>query len=1454
MERHDVRMFTSAWGKRYVDSMRGTWMPLLGVLEEGTYINNEETTLHDEGQFINPCQVIIVPMIRVRDIDITITVTYKTAKLSDWQSQNTEGFSYDFPVYEHEEEKVHEFVIPAFTEAEAVFLFPDNNVYEIVSVVQGEGRGVELFSFFALASPTPRYLFGLGWDRLYSNFVRLKRGTFSSLEYCGTCIGTGEFLGEVCPECNGYLFSGPNASGPVLDTKSREVGISRNTGEGDEQFAKRVWARKWTLIPMEEEIVRYFKHFAHAEDDDIEIIKFLSLDEPTYFVGLDGYNLGPEAIWQMGEDFENWADLVKLTPPAGVNAFFLWLSSGEDPFEIVDDGTPPLVYTEQYDPYGGAFGGSEFMVTGFNEMRDFLSPCTGHYKAWESFYDGVHGSPPSGWTISNGELVTVDSFLGHNKCAWAKDRDDTGDFVFATKSIDISGEDFFQYDYYCCMLEPVNSPNFNSVGVHLQVGGNSFNARFYHINGEIQIRLVVNGATYGTALIGAKAMRWYHLHVEGNKATGKVDVYVDGIHKISNTVPGGVLVDYTSAVISSTSAAYAGFVVDAIDGSWDPSYCAQSDGSTCVTRNMIQVNKAPRLNNWEYPLLANPVVNIPINHWIQGFEYVDVQVHKWIPSLYGHDSVIEVTSPFDVAFPKYNETLEYWYMDSPATEFVHRRVMNGIQRRKVYDDHILVAESVSPSLVYTIDHDYVSGIVISPYPYANTFGGRSIPSYRTQRNMPDEYNVHGLDISIVDEWKGMSLPICMKSNPTMPQYIEDVVSIGNVDGWWSAWIFVDPDHDAEFSVEFYDSVPNLAWRCYIKNGNLYNNSDVYLATFGNKGWHHIKLDYDVTNHDMDITIDDVLQVSNDPFVTSTDPFASVQIGWKYPVQDSVAYTCGIQSSEVANVDETVDELPDADGIDLQSAILYRTRGMEYQARQHQPENFILTHDRKTHGILSVLSQENVPSRRYAFSWVGDRLVSFPRAPKISKFHKGTYNFKDGVLRGWLVDQPSNTLVSITPELEGHRNVATLHDDNASDNAEISQYFGNRESGEVEFFVRNGDETKEMGMAILGDAGIAVNVRFDTYWRYYDGSWKMFDGSPASVQDKWYHVHVKFRCDTDTFQIWVDGIQFEGNGGGFDIPFQTACTSATSLRFYTQVSPADYTIYVDAIGYSWDPFYMMEGDSGYELEAPTAMLLQMREFSSDFTTKDTVLWTRKPVDTLNYNEENFLYKAGESTGPLYLGFTADTEHDIERDLDGHRTAVKLGAGHGFYRDVTSHGSGAAELWFYDDGDNYYQINMQLTTTLRFRFRMHDGYPGDRKLRYYESSTDKIYKRADGTDVEVSKGWHHLYFQYNGTTYGAWLNGVRIYGQASETNIPYQTTGNIDRMDLRSSYDFSYFDAMGWSEDPVYAIGDNRYPWEAGKSDSLVAYNGSIIVDGRSVPYKILDKDSVILVSKGLNNIS
>jgi len=179
--------------------------------------------------------------------------------------------------------------------------------------------------------------------------------------------------------------------------------------------------------------------------------------------------------------------------------------------------------------------------------------------------------------------------------------------------------------------------------------------------------------------------------------------------------------------------------------------------------------------------------------------------------------------------------------------------------------------------------------------------------------------------------------------------------------------------------------------------------------------------------------------------------------------------------------------------------------------------------------------------------------------------------------------------------DGHNGVLEFLDDNNSGNAVIEKDSDNQTSGTVEFWVRSNDTTKIFYMGLIAPTGaVRPYIRFGEGFLKYIVASGAYDICPVS-DDTWYHIRIDFECgsssymglSSNTYYVYVNGQKY----GPYD--FRNSGNFVSGVRFSTRSSHDDFICYVDAIGYSWDPYYNISdnmrdyiGDfDEYSLEIP-----------------------------------------------------------------------------------------------------------------------------------------------------------------------------------------------------------------------------------------------------------------------------
>lgn len=1132
MERFDIRMFTSAWGKYYDDANHGVWMPPLGMWREGSWKAGNER-LHVNGASINPAPLVCIVARRIHDIPMTVSITYKTAILDHFENVTELNRRYSFPVYIHSQEKTTTFTIPAFSDIDTVFRIceDDNQIYDIVNVeVTSEYRRDETFIIYALASPTSRLIYAQGWHKIYEDLIRMKRATWSCLSICGNCGGVGTIDGETCPECDGYRFSGTNATGYLLDRIGYDVGLIRNLNEPDETFAKRVWARKWHVIPVESEIRKYFEHFAHIKNPDgLYIIKTDDVQEPTFFVCIDPYLIGSKAIWQQGDQYLDYDGMVERICPAGVNGYFRWLLQGKDTFDI-DDSNSEIQYQMLRDIYGATVYCCELLSSKFDEMRDFNCSHSGIFKAWENFTD------PHDWTYA---LDILSSFLGHDKVA----RLHSGD-VHLSAIDEPNGN--YQFDAYICYTRnlAINIQSIAGIGVFDPGDTTSYAAiAFCNFDGTTRLYFTTSLTNFHDTGVDVTPLKWYHIHVEAYAMY--YSVYVNSIHVLdipmdTMAFPSALMINY---VESDTE-----LIVDAFDGSWDEGYGYESDGTTCKTRNMLCEPIAPNHNKDNGG--ENPELDIAVNDWIQGIPF-ELDYYRWTSCYEGKEIVLRntdfITVPVQVAIPKLPYRIEYNYWSQSYHDWIHRRVVAGNGYWAVYDDHLLVNHGDESLELYDIEEEYISGVVLDYLDFANLFGGIVFDSEsgghdycnRLLFETPD-YWTPPTCYSLWSHHKGMAL--CAKIwSSTSAQYIIDTdhYMLGG-GGYWQGWIFLDPgDATATFKVEFKGSLDETIGKFTMKEGAILHDG-TKIGAFDKRRWNKLNISWSEPYTVFKVEVNGH-EIADDLELTEGIP-ETIEIGWDSIVAGSTAYISGIHLMES---DQTMQTLPASiydeystgkyDAL-LTGSMMENIEDNRFIARRRTP-TYIKSVSQDENGCVSIAALNDKVTEPMDVLLLGSVASMFPK--KVERDTKKGCSvdfygedFKDIVTSGTVAFDFVGSKQCVSIDGVGY----------------IRDYFGRKDDGYIELYLDVDAEDCFIGL-------------FDE-----DGN-EAITMEPVLVAGSgWHSIRIQF--ETDTYNTYIDGILVD-NGESYE------ADDISSIKIYTDNAGA--LVYIANIGYSWDPYYAL-GDN------------------------------------------------------------------------------------------------------------------------------------------------------------------------------------------------------------------------------------------------------------------------------------
>ena len=223
---------------------------------------------------------------------------------------------------------------------------------------------------------------------------------------------------------------------------------------------------------------------------------------------------------------------------------------------------------------------------------------------------------------------------------------------------------------------------------------------------------------------------------------------------------------------------------------------------------------------------------------------------------------------------------------------------------------------------------------------------------------------------------------------------------------------------------------------------------------------------------------------------------------------------------------------------------------------------------------------------------------------MSGYYPGVYGFEDEIIGTTGTDiqfvdswNGAPTSASIESDIGGHKNVLREEYSGAT-HGDIFHYFDtNHISGQYEFWFRCGNPLTVSQFLFMegGLAGPHPQVR-DGFFNYYDGA--QHNLIPCNP-DQWYQLKFEWYSN-NTFDMYVDSTKILV--GGENLNNMTLGPDRIRLTAY-----AVTTNYYDAVGYSWDPAYLV-GDNlneGLLFSFENSTTLDWMGYSLDGETNRTI---------------------------------------------------------------------------------------------------------------------------------------------------------------------------------------------------------------------------------------------------------
>jgi hypothetical protein len=168
---------------------------------------------------------------------------------------------------------------------------------------------------------------------------------------------------------------------------------------------------------------------------------------------------------------------------------------------------------------------------------------------------------------------------------------------------------------------------------------------------------------------------------------------------------------------------------------------------------------------------------------------------------------------------------------------------------------------------------------------------------------------------------------------------------------------------------------------------------------------------------------------------------------------------------------------------------------------------------------------------------------------------------------------------VLSDFQDHKKVLKF-DGNCYDRA-YKDFGVTEETGTVEaYFAADDVSGAGIGFVLMGNAGaVGVLVGFvaGKLSVASDGGFTIIDVIDPAVNDTWYHLKIEFDCTSDTFDLWVDGVQYYKNPAEDPFDFVLALDNVSTIGVY--FAGASGVVYLDAVDYSWATGYFNNRNKG-----------------------------------------------------------------------------------------------------------------------------------------------------------------------------------------------------------------------------------------------------------------------------------
>jgi len=172
--------------------------------------------------------------------------------------------------------------------------------------------------------------------------------------------------------------------------------------------------------------------------------------------------------------------------------------------------------------------------------------------------------------------------------------------------------------------------------------------------------------------------------------------------------------------------------------------------------------------------------------------------------------------------------------------------------------------------------------------------------------------------------------------------------------------------------------------------------------------------------------------------------------------------------------------------------------------------------------------------------------------------------------GWSISAIGNSSIEIIKEIDGQKKVVEYFI-NSSQYNKMKNTFSKKSYGSIEFWIRTSNSSKSFNILLRNDVNDVLGLILRNNKLYLQDTYYTISNISSN---KWYHIRIDFRfnwilnyrgLDKNSFSIWINNTKMVSN-----FPLSSEFNELNRIVFMNSPNSTEFTIYIDAIDYSWDP--------------------------------------------------------------------------------------------------------------------------------------------------------------------------------------------------------------------------------------------------------------------------------------------